>query len=392
MKTQSLKPQYELKEFDRPLFIAAHFGFTPIDPPKVSDKDISMTRDCMPKEENSKNLFDALEKAAFIRTYVENGFANLPHPTGFAWKKGESYSLELVGFPLGLAEALLIRSALSILEESGHKELVVEINCMGDKDSITCYERELHAYVRKIQNVLSVEFKKLIKEDVFKLLSISKEDAPVENADPNAREKEVDWRDNIPPSMASLSTTSRAQFREVLAHLESLGVEFRLTPSLLGNKNFCSDSLFIIRDTTTHALLSLGYRYSRLSRRFGFKKELPLIGVSVFPTPREKKIRLYSEMPKPKFYLVQLGREAKMKALPLIELLRTQRIPVYHYLGRDKLTPQLSTAETLRVPYLLIIGHKEALDGTVTVRNMQTRAQDTVCLRDLPEFLKHLPF
>ena len=116
-----------------------------------------------------------------------------------------------------------------------------------------------------------------------------------------------------------------------------------------------------------------------------------MAGVNIFTLPgREHEKKVYKQLPRPKFYLVQLGREAKIKTLSLIEMLRSHRIPVHHFLGKDKLTVQLSNAENLHVSYLIIIGQKEALDGTATVRNVATRAQDTIPLEFLPQYLKHI--
>jgi len=114
--------------------------------------------------------------------------------------------------------------------------------------------------------------------------------------------------------------------------------------------------------------------------------------VSIFSTPLGATIkkRVYKILPKPKFYLVQMGREAKIKTLTLIELLRNHRIPLHHFIGKDKITVQLSNAENLRVPYLIIIGQKEALDDTATIRNTITRAQDTIKIVDLPHYLKNI--
>ena len=116
-----------------------------------------------------------------------------------------------------------------------------------------------------------------------------------------------------------------------------------------------------------------------------------MAGVSIFSTsPRNARRRVYKALPKPKFYLVQLGKDAKIKTLSLIELLRNHRIPLHHFLGKDKITTQLLNAENLRVPYLIIIGQKEALDDTATIRNVATRAQDTVSIENLPRYLKNI--
>ena len=115
-----------------------------------------------------------------------------------------------------------------------------------------------------------------------------------------------------------------------------------------------------------------------------------MAGVTIFSAVKNAAKKVYKQLPKPKFYLVQLGREAKMRTLSLIESLRANRIPVHHFLGKDKLAVQLANAEALNVSHLIIIGHKEALDGTATIRNIETRAQDTILLELLPEYLKKI--
>lgn len=369
--------------FDKPLVIASHFGFLPIDTPKVKDEDEKITSDCGPADPH----YNASEKAAFLRTYLEKNLSSLPHPLGVAYKKSKSHVLELVGFPIGLAEAILIRTSLSILIETGYKHLVVDINCIGDKDSISSYERELHNYLRRSGADLPGDFKKELKKDIFSLVKLST---------PETEE----LRRSAPTSIAFLSAQSRNYFKEVLEYIEALDIEFRLAPELVGNKNYCSHTIFNIKSTESEkeSVLAVGYCYHRLGKRFGLKKDVTLAGATVFSEPRSAKGtsastgKVYKDLPKPKFYLVQLGREAKMKTLSTIELLRRERIAVHHVIGKDKLTAQLSHAENLRAPYLLILGQKEALENTVTVRNAATRAQETVPVANLPQFLRNLSF
>ena len=380
-KQTTLRPSWQLKEYERPLFLAAYFGFLPIEAPRITEKDVEATRDC-----NSNPHFDAAERAALLRVYAENNLSDLPHPLAVAYKKHarhslshSDYSLHLIGFAGGIAEAILVRSALSILLEEGHKNLVVDINCIGDKESISTYERELNSYVKKIGSNLSTDLKRKLKEDVFHIFSVT------------GAERET-ITESIPSSVAFLSPASRSYFKEVLEYMEALGVEFRLAPDLMGDKNNCSPTIFAIKDAEEGSkTLAVGYRYSRLGKRMGFKKEVPLAGVTLYcDVQKATAPKVYKELPKPKFYVVQLGREAKMKTLNIIEMLRAHRIPVYHFLGKDKIAVQLGNAENLRVPYLIIIGHKEALDDTATIRNMTTRAQDTIPVNSLPEYLKNI--
>ncbi len=90
----------------------------------------------------------------------------------------------------------------------------------------------------------------------------------------------------------------------------------------------------------------------------------------------------------PKIYLAQLGELAKRKSLLLMETLRSAGIEVRESLGRDSIKAQLKTAERLGARLSLILGHKEALDGTIIVRETDSGIQEVVPQEKLVEFLK----
>lgn len=383
MITREKKPAWQLSEYDKSLIAASYFGFMPIAAPKITPEDLGMVEHCLPHPH-----YDASEKAALIRTYIKEEFSNLPHPLALAYRRGGSrrkgYGLHFIGSQSGIAEAALIRAALSILSEEGYRDLRVDLNCIGDKESLSAYERELHTYAKKFGGNLSAPLKESLREDIFNLFRRDEEEM-------------VELRAAAPSSISFLTSAARLHFKEVLEFVEALGIDFSLCPELVGEKNHSSHTVFGIRMTGLERelspnapdLLAVGYRYSRLGKRLGLRKEVPMAGVTIFLTKEEEpERRVYKELPKPKFYLVQLGREAKIKTLGLIENLRSHRIPVHHFIGKDKLTAQLQSAEQLRVSYLIIIGQKEALDSTATVRNMSTRAQETLPLSNLPAYLK----
>ena len=93
---------------------------------------------------------------------------------------------------------------------------------------------------------------------------------------------------------------------------------------------------------------------------------------------------------KPRFYLVQLGSTAKLKALNIVEMLRKQKIPIYHSITKDKITGQLSGAEYMKATHVLVMGQKEAVENTMIVRSITNREQETVPLDKLGDFLKKL--
>src|SRR3989344_4280980 len=372
----------ELSELDRALFTATHFGFMPIRAPRVTTEDMELVKHC-----GTNPHYDAAEKISLIRSYIEDNLSTLSHPLALAYKKPSArkrfrtYALHVIGSSSGVAEATLIRTALSILSEDGHKNLRVDLNCVGDKESINTYERELAGFVRKFGVDLSEETKQNLKNDIFNLFRSDADDAK-------------SLRENAPQALAFLSQQSRIYFKEVLEYIDALNIEYRLSPELIGEKNHVSHTIFAIKNIVDEVspVLAIGYRYSRLARLCGLRKEMPFVGVNIFSSARDDSDpeEVYRTMPKPKFCLLQLGREAKIKTLTLLEVLRNHHITVHHFLSKDKITVQLATAEHLPVSHLIIIGQKEALENTATIRNVSTRAQDTISLTDLPRYLKNI--
>lgn len=368
------------KEVDRPLVTAAHFGFMPIEAPRISKTDMEITSDCI------DSVFDAAEKAAFIRSYIERNLASLPHPLSLSYRRDvgrgrDGYSLHFVGLPSGLADAAIMRATLSILSDFGYKNLKVALNFIGDKESMSAHERELQTLFRKFGSEIPESIHEAAKQNIFDIFRLDSDEAR-------------EWRGRIPPSISFLSTQSRNYFKDVLEYVEMLGIDFELNHDLVGERAHVSNTIFTIRDNKDpHEILAVGYHYSRLSKRLGLRRELPLLGATIFKPKKKEdiKFKIYRDLPGSKFYLVQLSKEAKMKSLPLLETLRQEHIRVHHLLGRDKITVQLQAAETLPITHHIIIGQKEALEDTAIVRNISTRAQITVPLAQLARCLKCLP-
>ena len=92
--------------------------------------------------------------------------------------------------------------------------------------------------------------------------------------------------------------------------------------------------------------------------------------------------------PKPKIFLAQLGDAAKRKSLLLFEAFRKAGIDAKSSLGRDSIKSQLRIANRLGVRFTLILGQKEALDGTMILREMDTGVQETIPVEKIVDEVK----
>jgi histidyl-tRNA synthetase len=139
-----------------------------------------------------------------------------------------------------------------------------------------------------------------------------------------------------------------------------------------------------------------GGRHDIISKKILGKKEISIISVYITG------LKNLSKLVKPlstlktideadiKFFYAQFGNEARFKTLRVLDMMLKANILIHHDLSKDKISLQLQHAEKLNVPYLLLVGHKEALQNSVMVRNMKNLSQESIELGGLIEYIKKL--
>ena len=170
-----------------------------------------------------------------------------------------------------------------------------------------------------------------------------------------------------------------------------------MNPYLVRGLDYYTKTVFeIVENNDDGGTLALagGGRYDYLGKQLGSKKDIPAMGGSIGmdriveqPWFKDLTPRI---MKKPKVYFIQVGIDAKLKSLNIVEILRKAHVPMIQSLSKDSLGSQLAVAEKSGAPYVLIFGQKEAMEGSVIVRNMENRSQDTVSITELPTYIKHL--
>ncbi|MBI5126508.1 MAG: hypothetical protein HZA80_01965 [Candidatus Taylorbacteria bacterium] len=412
MKTTKSSPKKESKNkkdqgtinhnhLDKIGEIALYYGCSPHAPIEIKKTDIDTAKEFLDHDyidDNGKG--DRLplhveEKVALLRTYTEEEMHTLPQPVMLYFKsafknpllkKTSDYprycDIEILGNSKSVAEATLIQIARAILAEEGYENICIDINSIGDKDSMARFTRDLTNYYRKHINDLHTECRQLLKKDPFELLACK-----------NDRCKQLN--ENAPQSMGFLSESSRAHFQEVLEYLEALDIPYRINNGLIGNRKYCSETIFEIINLDHETkpkeqrTLAIGVRYDGLSKKMEFKREIPGVGLSILIKGKREELRKEVKKTKiPQVYFIQLGFEAKLASLKVIEILRKAKIPVYQSLPKDKLGAQVSMAEKNQTPFTIIIGKKEAMEGTAIVRDTATRSQETIKIEDLAVYLK----
>lgn len=359
--------------------IALYYGFVPQEPIPIEKIDREHGEFFITEGEM---FIDPAEKAALIRKWFKDSVPATPLMIASARDLGRhdhsaNYSLDIIGANQGIADATLLKVAYETVRFEGYEDVFLELNSVGDRESFARYSRDLSSFYRKNTNALHIDCKQSIKKDAHALLKCE-----------HAECKEVYAK--IPYPINYLSEPSRTYFMELLELLETTGIPYALNNALVANPECAIHTSFRILGNSgekKNEIVAYGSRWGLIAKKTGFKKDIQGVSGTV-RIGRFKQRGEQAKVLKPQCYFIQMGQEAKLKSLSVIETLRQSKISVYHSLTKDKLTTQLSSAENLKVPYILIMGQKESVENTVLVREMSNRCQETVHISKIAAYLR----
>ena len=162
------------------------------------------------------------------------------------------------------------------------------------------------------------------------------------------------------------------------------GVPVQLDPSLARGLSYYTGAIIEVNVPDLPGSLAGGGRYDGLIGMFG-KEQIPACGVSLglerilvvmdergmFPpeiaesTPADAMVTVWSE-------------EAIGESLKLASELREKGLRVTVYPEPDKFGKQMKYADTIKVPYVCVLGESEIAERKVTIKNMRTGEQEAV--------------
>jgi len=366
----------------RALGVAEFYGFVPFDElpksraarfPRISPNSLNFVR----KDERAL--------VPLVHNCARRNLAALP--SSLFWRNSlkregagtASIELHVIGIQGAMAEALLITIANAIAKDAGVQNVVTGINSIGSADSSARYVRELSVYLRKHADSLPDNLlSRAVEDPVGTMVHLAEKGHPI--------------AERAPQSTEFLNEEERQHLRLLLEFLEANDIFYELNPFVLGSRDCWTHTLFEMRavDPDTQNLISFVYggRYDSLVSMCP-SAGIFAAGMSIVYERRGTgPLKTNRQIPERQLYLAHLGIEAKRKSIRVLEILRQSQIPVYHSLTHDLMADQITEAKRLNVPFILVIGHKEALENTALVRDTRTNAQWAIPIPELPGYLR----
>lgn len=334
--------------------------------------------------------------ASIARAYIEHGMLNRLQPVKLftsgplfrhdrpqAGRYRQFYQIdcEIIGGRAPIIDAELIVVAHSLLKDLGIKS-TVRINSIGTAEDRQHYVAELVSYLKSKKRMLSEESKERLTKNPLRILdSKDEQDQAVIAEAPQI----VDW----------LSEDSKNFFITVLEYLDDVGIPYVLEPKLVRGLDYYNDVVFELYpegdDDGSQSALVGGGRYDTLIEHMGGQPA----EACGFAAGIERIILCMKannvELPglyTPDVFLAQLGKSAQKYSLGLMEELRSAGFKVRANLVKGSLSAQLKVAHKMAVPFTLILGQKELLDGTIILRDMDSGSQELIDIKKVQHELE----
>ncbi len=335
--------------------------------------------------------------AGVCRSYVENkmyGDPNQPvkvyyNGTMYRYERPQSgrdreltqFGMEVLGSDDPLSDAEVISLATNIYKMLGLKEIKVNINSLGDKESRDMYRKALIDYFKPHIEELCEDCQTRLEKNPLRILDC-KIDADNE------------LLKNAPKTIDYLNEESKIRFDKVKDYLDILQIKYEVNPNIVRGLDYYNHTVFEIEAKVegfgSNNVLGGGGRYNHLCSEIG-GPETPCIGFAsgigrlVMALELEKvKLPIVEDID---LFLMYVNDEEKKYALYLAQELRMAGFIVdTEYTGRS-LKGQFKQADRLNAKYVAVLNSEDLDNNEIKIRNNKTKEEEIISLDILIYYL-----
>lgn len=332
--------------------------------------------------------------AGVIRSAIEKGLVNgaLPQklcyiggcyryekPQAGRLREFHQFGVECVGASAPNADAEVISLAKSVLDNIGIKNISLEINSIGCPECRKEYHKALKEYFSANAENLCDTCKDRLDRNPMRILDCK---SPVC--------KEI--AENAPVVIDYLCDDCREHFEKVKAHLNAMGIDFKVNPKIVRGLDYYTRTVFefVSGDIGAQSTVCGGGRYDGLIGQMG-GPQTPSLG---FAMGIERLMMVLSaqnaelpEAPTCDLFIATLGDNAVLKASALCYELRDEGYKAQTDICGRGLKAQMKYADKIGAKFTLVLGDNEVESGKATLKNMSTSETHEIALSEIVEEL-----
>ena len=264
-----------------------------------------------------------------------------------------------------------------------HDALQLEINTIGSAADRARYRDALVGYLSQHVDQLDEDSQRRLDSNPLRILDSKNSDTQ-------------QILDNAPVLQDYIDDDTRAEFEQLLAYLNALGIEYVVNPRLVRGLDYYNKTVF--EWTTEHlgaqSTVCGGGRYDTLVETFG-GKSTPAAG---FAVGLERLTLLMQALditvsPAADLYVITANEAAFRHSLPRLDGLRRRfpELDIVQHLGGGSFKSQFKRADKSGAAWALVYGEAEVAAEQVTLKPLRADAeQKTIADTELEVFLEEV--
>jgi histidyl-tRNA synthetase len=330
--------------------------------------------------------------AGTVRAFVEHNRAADPLPQKYFYigpmfrherpqagrlRQFHQFGVEYFGTQDAKADIDVIALLWRFLSDLDLPGLTLEINSLGSSADRAAYLPVLVSFLKGRQEKLCDNCQRRIETNPLRVLDCKVPECRVATED-------------APQLLDYLSPEAKSHFDQVLSGLAALGISSCLNPRLVRGLDYYSLTAFEITSSHLGAqnAVGAGGRYDGLVDLLG-GPPTPAVG---FAAGLERIAMMLPDQSLPpvthSVYVASFGTEGGPAGVRILDDLRRAGVSAQSDYRATSLKAHLRQADRARCRFAVLLGDDEARSGSVIVRNMDTKAQETVPLPDLPRYFR----
>lgn len=285
--------------------------------------------------------------------------------------------VECLEAPSPLVDAEILALQVDLLRAWGLGDCAVRLNTRGEIGGHARVAEGLRSALAPRETELCEDCRRRISENVLRVLDCKNEACRAVVA-------------RLPPLVDFMSEASRAYLAQVAAHLDALGLPYRIDPLLVRGLDYYEHTIWEIASTALGAQNAVagGGRYRiRMGGRelagVGFAIGLERVVGVLQALGRDAAL---AEPPPPLTWLVGLGEEAAKQNLALMQSLRSAGICCRMAPG-GSMKSQMRAANKSGAAWTVIRGDEELARGVAALKDMASGEQQNLPLARLADEL-----
>jgi histidyl-tRNA synthetase len=332
--------------------------------------------------------------AGTVRAFIEHNRAADPLPQKYFYigpmfrherpqagrlRQFHQFGVEYFGSQDPKADVDVIALLWRFLTDLTLPDLTLEMNSLGTSADRAAYLPILVSFLKSRAGQLCDNCRRRLETNPLRVL-----DCKV----PSCRAATED----APQLISHLSPEAKGHFDEVLSILSMLDIPYHINPRLVRGLDYYCLTAFEITSTHLGAqnAVGAGGRYDGLVELLG-GPATPAVG---FAAGLERIAMMLPEnsLPPipPTVYVAAFGSQGAAVGIHLLDALRKTGLSAQTDYRASTLKGHLRQADRSGCRFAVLLGDDEASSGSAIVRNMDSKAQETVALTDLPRYFLSL--